>query len=119
MTRREFSGKRDLTVSGWIRENLPDSSTGFLVSDLDFILYNYKTKRIMLLEVKQHGKEMATWQNNLFKNLALWISKGIDKDWNFLGFHSIKFENTDFKDGKCYYDHQEITEEELKHLLNF
>jgi len=45
MTRKEFSNIRDLTFSQWIRNNLPDSSCGYMVSDLDFILQNYKTKK--------------------------------------------------------------------------
>ena len=35
-----------LKFSDWIRENLPSSEDGFMVSDVDFILYNYKTKRM-------------------------------------------------------------------------
>lgn len=42
MTRKEFSGTRELLFSDWVRTKLPDSSTGFLVTDLDFIIFNYK-----------------------------------------------------------------------------
>ena len=41
MTKPEITGKRDLTFSRWIRNNLPDSQDGFLVTDLDFLLCNY------------------------------------------------------------------------------
>ena len=99
MTRKELTNTRDLTLSGWIREKLPDSSTGFLVSDLDFILFNYKTKKIMLLEIKTRNSQMKQWQNILFTNLNNWIKKGIDTDWKFLGFHTLRFENTFFNDG--------------------
>ena len=69
MTRPEFSGIRDLTFSGWIRKNLPDSSTGTLVSDLDFIIYNYKTKNILLLEIKTHNANLKKWQQDIFNLL--------------------------------------------------
>jgi hypothetical protein len=118
MTRPEYSHKRDLTMSGWIREKLPDSSFGFLVTDLDFILYNWQTKKIMLLEIKTHNKEIATWQLNIFNNIAKWIEIGIDKDWEFCGFHIIKFENTFFNDGKVYFNNKLSTEEEIKQKLN-
>ena len=45
MTRQENTGIRDLTFSGWVRENLPNSATGFMVTDIDFYMYNYKTKK--------------------------------------------------------------------------
>ena len=50
MTRQEVTGVRDLGFSNWIRKELPDSSTGFSASDLDFMLWNWKTKKIILLE---------------------------------------------------------------------
>ncbi len=118
MTRPEFSNTRDLTMSHWIRENLPDSSTGFLVSDLDFIMENYKTKNLMLLEVKTRNADLKEWQRRLFENLDRWLKKGIDEDWTYLGFHTLKFENTCFADGKCFFDNKQITEEKLKELLS-
>ena len=90
MTRQEFLGNRDLTFSGWVRKNLPDSSKGLMISDLDFILQNYKTKTLMLLEVKTRNSDLKTWQKKLFENLNKWTAKGIDDGWNYLGFHIIK-----------------------------
>ena len=118
MTRPEYSGIRDLTMSNWIRKNLPDSSLGFLVTDLDFILYNYNTKKLMLLEIKTRNTQLKIWQSNIFQNLAKWISQGIDKDWIFLGFHIVRFENTFFTDGKCYLDNMEISEISLIEFLS-
>ena len=118
MTRPEFSHTRDLTFSGWIRKNLPDSSFGFLVTDLDWILYNFTTKKIMLLEVKTRNANLKIWQQTIFNNLAKWIKQGIDKDWTFLGFHIVKFENTFFSDGRCYFDNVEISEISLIEFLS-
>lgn len=77
--------------------------------DLDFLIYNYKTRRIMFVEVKTRNAEMKTWQRMIFKQLDKWIKKGIDEDWTYLGYHLIQFENTCFEDGKAYYDHIEKT----------
>ena len=118
MTRQEFSHTRELNMSGWIREKLPDSSTGFLASDLDFILEIYKTKKIMLLEIKTRNSELKTWQRMLFNNIDKWLRKGIDSDWTYVGFNVIKFENTFFNDGKCYLNEKEINEEELISVLS-
>ena len=119
MTRQEFSNVRDLTFSGWIRKNLPDSSSGYLVTDLDFILQNYKTKKIMLLEIKTRKSDLKEWQKRLFRNLHRWIDKGIDNDWEYLGFHIVQFENTCFADGKCFFDYKNINEKDLITKLTF
>src|SRR3990167_5737994 len=97
-TRQEITNIRDLQFSQWIRKNLPDSSTGLMVSDLDFILCNYKHKKILLLEIKTRGAGLKTWQNKLFQNLARWLSNGMDNGYEFKGFHVLKFENTSFED---------------------
>lgn len=112
-TRQEITGKRSLKFSGWIRKSLPDSNTGFLVSDLDFILFNYKAKTIMLIEIKTRNTTLKEWQRRLFANLDKWIKKGIDNDWLYFGYHIIKFEYTFFNDGKVFFDNKEVTEKEL------
>lgn len=118
MTRPEFSGVRDLKMSGWIRQNLPDSSFGFYVTDLDFILYNWQTKKIMLLEVKTRNGEIKKWQKTIFIQLERWIRKGIDDGWAFLGFSTIKFENTFFDDGRVFLNGTLATEEQIKKYLS-
>lgn len=118
MTRKEITNFRDLTLSGWIREKLPDSSTGLMVSDLDFVLYNFKTKKLVLLEIKTRNSELKTWQRNMFKNISEWIAKGIDKDWKYHGFNVLKFENTFFNDGKVYFNDNEMSEREIIEMMN-
>ena len=118
MTRKEYTHTRDLTFSGWIRENLPDSSTGLLVTDLDFIVYNWKKKKILLLEIKTRNTPLKNWQQRLFDKLSKWIAKGIDDDWTYLGFHTLKFEKTFFNDGKCYLDNKLISEKDLIEKFN-
>ena len=119
MTRKEITNHRDLSFSTWVRTNLPDSSTGFLVSDLDFILQNYNTKKIMLIEIKTHGCPLKTWQSKLFNQIDKWLKNGVDNDWQYYGFHVITFENTFFNDGKTYLDGVEKTENEIKKFLSF
>jgi hypothetical protein len=118
MTMQEKTGIRDLTMSQWVRENLPDSSLGFLVTDLDFILYNFITKKAMLVEVKTRNAHLKKWQGTIFTQLAKWIKTGIDKEWEFLGFHLITFENTFFNDGAVYLDGTKTTEAEIRNFLS-
>ena len=113
MTRQEMTGIRSLDFSKWVREKLPDSSTGFSASDLDFILWNWKTKKVLLLEIKTRLSTCRKGQKMMWQNINKWIKKGIDKDWNYLGFHLITFEKTDFEDGKVFLDNKEIQEKDL------
>lgn len=119
MTRKEITGIRSLDFSQWVREKLPDSSTGFCASDLDFILWNWKTKKVMFLEIKTRNSYPKYFQKSMYNNLHKWIKNGIDADWKYYGFHLIVFENTTFEDGKCYLDNEEISEQELIKFLSF
>ena len=56
---------------------------------------------------------METWQKLMFNNIHKWMTKGIDEDWEYLGFHLIQFENSGFEDGRCWYDGREILECDL------
>lgn len=117
MTKQEKTGIRDLFFSQWIRNNLPDSSTGFLVTDIDFVLSNYKSKKIMILEVKCFNGQKQDWQDKIYNFIANCIKNGKPDDWTFYGYHFIQFENNDFS-GKCFLDGKEISEAELKKFLS-
>lgn len=108
--------------SDWVRENCPCSSTGFLVTDIDFILISQQSKSIMLLEVKTKDKSIEPWQRNILNVFHKIISYGlpmVKSDMVYLGMHSVRFSNTDFTNGECYLDGNIITESELRDLLNF
>ena len=119
MTRQEKTGKRDLYFSKWVRENLPDSSTGIVLTDLDFILYDYKRKKIALMEIKTRNSNLKYAQGEIFKNIHKWIKAGISDGWEYKGFYLIKFEKTNFEDGKCFINGKNVTEKELTEILSF
>lgn len=117
-TRQEQSGERDLKFSQWIRDKLPDSSDGYMVSDLDFILHNYKTRKLMLLEVKTYGASVSTWQRMLFDILDRALKNGCQDDVEYLGFHVIRFQTNDFS-GIVTLDGEPVEEDELIQFLSF
>lgn len=117
-----MTGLRDLKFSKWIRRNLPASETGFCVTDLDFILYNSKTRSIMLIEVKTKGREYEQWQKNIFIIVdAMFCRNAKNQNINYLGFHTVVFtgEQCDWECGECYLDKKRATEAELRELLSF
>ena len=120
MTRLEMTGERDLTFSSWVSENLPDSSTGWVTSDIDWYMYNYKTKKCCIVETKTRNANLTYAQKQMYDNLSKWIGEGAKKDgWDYTGFYVIKFENTWFDDGKVFINGKESSEEEIREILSF
>jgi len=120
MTRQETTGVRDLAMSQWVRDKLPDSKTGFYtVTDLDFILYNYKYKKLMLVEVKTRKGRMSFSQRETLTLLDKIVKEGsITSGIKYYGFHCIRFESTCFADGRCMFDDKLISETELIKTLS-
>ena len=120
-TKQETTGKRDLKFSQWIRDHLPPSREAFMVSDLDFILWNYKNKKMMFIEVKTNSHQPYQFQRIMFNHIAKWIKAGLPQcndGWQFLGYHEIVFERKHFDDGQCWLNHQAVTEQELISFLS-
>jgi hypothetical protein len=117
VTRAEITHKRDLTFNDWIRKTLPDSKTGFWVSDIDFVFFNGKKRTLMLLEVKQYGSSLRPFQNKLFTFLDGIIKKGIPENFKYFGFCVLQFEGTCWHDGKAFFNGKEITEQEFVNFI--
>ncbi len=113
-TRREVTGYRDLSFSQWIRTHLPDSYCGYLVSDLDFILYNRNRKRLMLIEVKSHGAEQRPWQRDLFEMMdRVFSTSAAAHGINYRGYKLIQLSNSTPEDGSVVFDGRAISQDEL------
>lgn len=115
MVRPEYSGERSLAFSKWIREKCPDSNTGLIVTNLDWIFHNYKNKILLLAEEKTHNAQLRYAQSKLFLGilepaLKAWCEAN---QYIWLGFHVIRFENTCPSDGKIYWDDECISEDVL------
>jgi len=116
MTRPEMTGKRSLEFSGWILRRLADSSMGFCVGNLDWIFWNYKTRRLLIAEEKTHSAVCKPWFSRLMRDvidpaLRAHAEAG---NYTYLGFHIITFELAAPGDeGEMFWDGAPITEEEL------
>jgi len=121
MVREEQTSDRSLAFSRWIRERLPDTATGYVVENLDWIFHNYKNKILLFAEEKTHGGQLRYAQSKLFIGilepaLKMWCSAN---GFIWLGFHVIRFENTCPSDGKIYWDDECISEDMLIERLSF
>ena len=120
MTKQENTGKRSLAFSSWIRQELPDSKTGFMETNQDWIFWNFKTRRLMFVEEKTHKGAISNWFHILIKDiLHPAISQFAKKnDIDYRGYHLIQFENESPIDGIIKLDYRTITENELKEFLS-
>jgi hypothetical protein len=117
MTKPEITGTRSIQFSQWVRTELPDSSTGFIASDIDWVFQNWRTKKIMIVETKTRNKQLPTWQRIMYEELDRWIRKGCE-GYTYLGWHVIVFENTWFDDGNVYLDGVLSSEKNIKEFLS-
>lgn len=107
MTRPEHTNARDLTFSKWLREHGPDSSTGYSITDLDYIIWNWSpgNERMMIVEVKTHGKALSTGQKMHMRRMDEWIKAGIvatGAAYRYVGFVVVTFEGSTFADGRVW-----------------
>ena len=120
MTQQEHTGKRSLLFSVWIREKLPDSKTGFMVTNQDWIFWNYKERKLMLIEEKTRKGNISPWFKRLIQEV---LNPALTKyckeaEIDYRGYHLVQFENESPTDGKIYLDYREVSEEELQAFLS-
>lgn len=120
MTKPEYTNIRASKLSKWIRINCPDSNTGFLVSDIDFILINKKTKSMMCIEEKCFDRDVDFWFHKSVKYIVASALNDWCKNngWCFKGFNIIQFENTGPDDGMIKFNGQIVKVDTLKEKLS-
>lgn len=101
MSSNEFTSKYEQFFSNWLFTNLPKSSEGTIISNIDYVICDYKTKKFFLLELKTNGNQMKYRQKSLYNMIHKRLrrtNKGVD-DWTFVWTYCICFAWTNFDDG--------------------
>lgn len=119
VVRPEYLNTRSLAFSNWLRR-LSDPVTGLTVTNLDWIFWNWKTRRLMFCEEKCKNAKIAKYFE-IFCNdiLTPALKDYCEKNCiDFRGFHVITFDNMSPMDSKhIYFDDRLVTEDELKKIL--
>ena len=91
-----------------------------LFRSIDFIIYNYKTKKLMLIERKCRMRDVNYSQKNIFTiiNKALFHYSKVSDEYIYCGFNLISFENDTFENGKVFLNNKEISKEDLIKFLS-
>lgn len=99
MSSSEFVSKYESFFQNRLFSNLPKSSEGVIISNIDFVICNYKTKKFILVELKTKGNEMKNWQKWLYNMLhrRLMHTNNLDNR-SFEGTYCIRFMGENFSD---------------------
>jgi len=101
MSSNEFTSKYEQFFSNRLFSNLPSSSEGTIISNIDYVICDYKTKKFFLLELKTRGNQMQQrqkWLYNMLHKRLLRTNKWVD-DWTFVWTYCVSFAWTNFYDG--------------------
>jgi len=90
---RAVGDKNQFTPFGiWIREYLRSSGDGLAVTNLDYVIEDFKNKKIMLLEEKQSGGTLHPAQRLTFKVIDAWLRSSCPASgYDYWGFYVLKF----------------------------
>ncbi len=130
MTQRkpDRTNVRNTKLSNWVRE-LADPRSGWTATDLDFVFWNFKTKKLMLMEAKTGKGVLSDYWRRFLKDvmnpaLEQFCAKN---DIDYKGCHLLSLDKKDSdpttSPGLWHYDcdvHGEpITEREIKEKIVF
>jgi hypothetical protein len=89
MTKPELTNKRSLGFSKWARENLRDSKTGLVWTDIDGYFMDYNKHLIMIVECKTKNALMSYPQRQQLLQLDTILKAGTKPPFEYWGFYLI------------------------------
>lgn len=119
---RSVINKDQFTPFGiWVREYIRNSNQGICVTNLDFVIEDFRKKKIMLLEEKQNGGVIHKGQFLTFDVLDFALRKSTPKSgYEYWGFFLLQFPRGCTMPGPgMTLNGKLITAEELQAHLNF
>ena len=96
----EFISKYEQFFSNRLFSNLPKSSEWVIISNIDFVVCDYKMKKFILIELKTKWNQMQQRQKNLYNMIhrrLMRTNEGVDNR-TFVWTYCICFEWTNFED---------------------
>ena len=95
----EFISRYESFFQNRLFSNLPKSSEGVIISNIDFVICNYETKKFIIIELKTKWNDMKLWQKQLYNMLhkRLMHTNDLD-DRSFQWTYCIRFMGENFSD---------------------
>lgn len=119
MTRKANDISRFTQFSMWIRKWCKDSKDGLSLTNLDYVVIEYRKKKFFLLEEKQYMSNLKPGQKIIFKLLDNFMKNNIDFDgYEYWGFYLIQLPE-ELPGNGMKLNYKPITSEELKNHIDF
>ena len=105
----------------WVRQYLKTSEEGLSITNLDFIIEDFKNKKLQLLEEKQSGGRLHNAQALTFAEIDKALMKSCPQTgYDYWGFFVLQLKpNTTMPGPGMTLNGVSITCEQLKEHLNF
>ena len=120
----EFTSKYEQFFSNWLFASLPSSAEWTIISNIDYVICDYRTKKFFLLELKTRWNQMQARQKNLYNMIhrRLWRTNEWVDDRKFVWTFCVQFAWTNFYDWPVTIHwtnirKKQVDEETLKCLL--
>ena len=124
MSSNEFVSKYEQFFSNRLFNSLPGSSEWTLISNIDYVICDYKTKKFFMLELKTKGNQMQQRQKNLYNMIHKRLRRTNEwvDDWKFVWTFCVQFAWDNFYDGPVTIQgtnilKKQVDEETLKCIL--
>ena len=100
MSSNEFISKYEQFFSNRLFSSLPSSTEWTLISNIDYVICDYKTKKFFLLELKTKGNQMQQRQKNLYNMIHKRLRRTNEwvDDWKFVWTFCVQFAWNNFYD---------------------
>lgn len=97
---QEFVSKYEQFFSNRLFSSLPSSAEGTIISNIDYVICDYKTKKFFLLELKTRWNQMPQRQKNLYNTIHKRLRRTNEwvDDWKFVWTFCVQFAWTNFYD---------------------
>lgn len=116
-----YTNFTDNYFNDWLRANLPPPKDGIVITDIDFVIANYKSDSLMFIERKCKGRAAKPFQRKIFNNIhkaMQYANLTIFPNLNYRGFHKVTFDNDTFQNGQVWFDDKLVSESELIKILS-
>lgn len=98
-----MDSKYEREFSNWLKSMLPKSSEWINISDIDFLIQNYKTKKFLIIELKTKWNEMPFWQKSIYNMLhKRLVFSNKEDERNYMGMYLLQFSWNNWEDSIVY-----------------
>ena len=94
-----MTSKYEEYFSNWLNSNMPKVSEWYFISNIDYLLFNHRSKKFILIELKTQANNLTVWQKNMYNMLHKRFIATNWTDWyNYIWTYLITFNWANFSD---------------------